>query len=82
MGVLNEELHRDIVDKNCTCNREKVTQELSPAADMGGAEGDVSVEPKARKEGYREDDNKREDMWRDNNKSQIYKLLCNNKVVD
>ena len=58
MGVLDEQFHRDIVDKNCSCDREKVAQELSSAADMGGAEGDITVEPKARKEGYRKDDNK------------------------
>jgi hypothetical protein len=49
---------------------------------MGRAKGDIAIEPKARKECYRKDNNQREYMWRDNHKAEVYKLLGNDKVID
>ena len=61
--MLDEEFHRGVVDKNRAEDGEQIAQELFSALDMGGAEGDIAIEPKAGKECYREDDSKRENMW-------------------
>ena len=42
----------------------------------------MAVKPKTRKKCYRKDKHKREDMWRDNDKTQIDKLLGDDKVVE
>lgn len=80
--MLDEEFHRGVVDKDRAEDGEQIAQELFSALDMGGAEGDIAIEPKAGKECYREDDNQREDMWRDDHKAQIYKLFGDNEVID
>lgn len=82
MGMLDEKFHRDIVDNDCADNGEKIAEHLAPAIYMGGAKGDISVKPEAGKECYREDDSKREDMWRDYYKAQIDELLGYNEIID
>ena len=56
--MLDEKFHRDIVDNDCADNGEKIAEHLAPDIYMGGAKGDISVEPETGKECYREDDSK------------------------
>ena len=81
MGVFDKEFHGDIVDSNSTEDCQQVAGKLLITRYMRCAERHVAIEPKACKECYREDDNKRKDMRRDNHKAQIDKLFGNDKVV-
>ena len=61
--MLDKEFHTSVVDEDCANNGERIAAQLAATAIFGCLEGDVAIEPKANKECYREDDNKRGDMW-------------------
>ena len=82
MGVFDEEFHRDIVDSNGAEDSEQVFCKLLIPSYLCRAECHVAVKPKACKKCYREDNCQREDMGRDNDKTQIDKLLGDDKVVE
>ena len=82
MGVFDKEFHRDIVDNNCAENGEQIFCKLLIARDMRCTECHISIKPKACEECYRKDKHKREDMWRDDHKAQVDKLLGDDKVVE
>lgn len=80
--MLDKEFHQHIVKHNGTNDRYSVAYKLTTCAVCRNLKGYMAIEPKASKECYRKDDNKRGDMWRYDDKSEVDKTERNNIVVD
>ena len=67
MEMLDKEFHTYIVERNRTDDRQGIANKLASRFVLRSAECNIAVEPKACKESNRENDDKRGNMWRDNN---------------
>ena len=79
---LDQQLHREVVDRNRAGNRDCIAPQLSSTRCGRGVECDVTIEPETRKKGYREDHDKRCDMGRNHNASEVDKSLADDEVID